>query len=39
MRIPKQNYDDIERHHRIRFIRATEAAALNALAGLGREAE
>ncbi|HEX4665154.1 MAG TPA: class II fructose-bisphosphatase [Chthoniobacterales bacterium] len=36
MRIPKQNYDDIERIIEFDFVRATEAAALNALPWLGR---
>src|ERR1700749_4430425 len=36
MRIPKQNYDDIERIIECDFIRATEAAALNSLPRLGR---
>src|SRR2546423_5539047 len=36
MRIPKANYDDIERIIEFDFIRATEAAALNALPWLGR---
>ena len=36
MRIPKRNYDDIERIIEFDFVRATEAAALNALPWLGR---
>ena len=36
MRIPKQNYDDIERIIELDFVRATEAAALNSLAWMGR---
>src|SRR6201996_1958515 len=36
MRIPKQNYDDIERVIELDFIRATEAAALNSMPWLGR---
>ena len=36
MRIPKQNYDDIERIIEFDFVRATEAAALSALPWLGR---
>src|SRR5258706_7341678 len=36
MRIPKQSYDDIERIIEFDFVRATEAAALNALPWLGR---
>jgi fructose-1,6-bisphosphatase II len=36
MRIPKQNYDDIERIIELDFIRATEAAALNSLPWMGR---
>ena len=36
MRIPKQNYDDIERIIEFDFVRATEAAALNSLPWLGR---
>src|SRR4029078_6306639 len=36
MRIPKQNYDDIDRIIKFYFARATEAAALNALPWLGR---
>ena len=36
MRIPKQAYDDIERIIEFDFVRATEAAALNALPWLGR---
>src|SRR6186997_467736 len=36
MRIPKQNYDDIERIIEFDFVRATESAALNALPWLGR---
>src|SRR6476469_10952608 len=36
MRIPKQNYDDIERIIEFDFLRATEAAALNSLKWLGR---
>src|SRR5919109_1250438 len=36
MRIPKTNYDDIERIIEFDFVRATEAAALNALPWLGR---
>src|ERR1041385_319024 len=36
MRIPKQASDDIERIIEFDFVRATEAAALNALSWLGR---
>lgn len=36
MRIPKQNFDDIERIIEFDFIRATEAAALNSLPWMGR---
>src|ERR1041385_4218842 len=36
VRIPKQAYDDIERIIEFDFVRATEAAALNALSWLGR---
>ena len=36
MRIPKQNYHDIERIIEFDFVRATEAAALNSLPWLGR---
>src|SRR5712692_9772335 len=35
-RLPKQNYHDIERIVEFDFVRATEAAALNALPWLGR---
>ena len=35
-RLPKQNYRDIERIIEFDFVRATEAAALNALPWLGR---
>src|SRR5881398_2081786 len=36
LRLPKQNYQDIERVIELDFVRATEAAALNALRWLGR---
>src|SRR3954451_14708632 len=36
MRLPKQNYTDIERIIEFDFVRATEAAALNSLQWLGR---
>src|SRR6266702_1197834 len=36
MRIPRQNYHDIERIIEFDFVRATEAAALNSLRWLGR---
>src|SRR5919205_672427 len=36
MRLPKTNYADIERIIEIDFVRATEAAALNALPWMGR---
>jgi fructose-1,6-bisphosphatase II len=36
MRLPKQNYYDIERIIEFDFVRATEAAALNSLRWLGR---
>jgi fructose-1,6-bisphosphatase II len=36
MRIPRQNYHDIERIIEFDFVRATEAAALNSLPWLGR---
>jgi fructose-1,6-bisphosphatase II len=36
MRLPKQNYHDIERIIEFDFVRATEAAALNSLRWLGR---
>src|SRR5215471_17737487 len=36
LRIPKQNYDDIERIIELDFVRATEAAALNSLPWMGR---
>lgn len=36
MRLPRQNYDDIERIIEFDFVRATEAAALNSLPWLGR---
>jgi fructose-1,6-bisphosphatase II len=36
LRIPKQNYDDIELIIELDFIRATEAAALNSLPWMGR---
>src|SRR2546423_4392173 len=35
-RLPKQNYQDIERIIEVDFVRATEAAALNSLRWLGR---
>src|SRR5260370_32585351 len=35
-RLPKQNYQDIERIVEFDFVRATEAAALNSLRWLGR---
>src|SRR5438093_3277139 len=36
LRLPKQNYQDIERIIEFDFVRATEAAALNSLRWLGR---
>src|SRR2546427_11454973 len=36
LRLPKQNYPDIERIIEFDFVRATEAAALNSLRWLGR---
>ena len=36
MRLPRQNYHDIERIIEFDFVRATEAAALNALQWMGR---
>jgi hypothetical protein len=36
LRLPKQNYQDIERIIEVDFVRATEAAALNSLRWLGR---
>ena len=36
LRLPKQNYQDIERVIELDFVRATEAAALNSLRWLGR---
>src|SRR6187455_949502 len=36
MRLPKQNFQDIERIIEFDFVRATEAAALNSLQWLGR---
>ncbi len=36
MRLPRQNYHDIERIIEFDFVRATEAAALNSLQWLGR---
>src|SRR6476659_1819715 len=36
LRLPKQNYQDIERVIEVDFVRATEAAALNSLRWLGR---
>ena len=36
LRLPKQHYQDIERIIEFDFVRATEAAALNALRWLGR---
>jgi fructose-1,6-bisphosphatase II len=36
LRIPKQNYDDIERIIELDFVRATEAAALISLPWMGR---
>ncbi len=36
LRLPKQNYQDIERIVEFDFVRATEAAALNSLRWLGR---
>ncbi|MBA2242425.1 MAG: class II fructose-bisphosphatase [Chthoniobacterales bacterium] len=36
MRLPRQNYQDIERIIEFDFVRATEAAALNSLQWLGR---
>jgi fructose-1,6-bisphosphatase II len=36
LRLPRQNYYDIERIIEFDFVRATEAAALNSLAWLGR---
>jgi fructose-1,6-bisphosphatase II len=36
LRLPKQNYHDIERIIEFDFVRATEAAALNALHWMGR---
>jgi fructose-1,6-bisphosphatase II len=35
LRLPKQNYHDIERIIEFDFVRATEAAALNSLRWLG----
>ena len=36
LRLPKQDYQDIERVIELDFVRATEAAALNSLRWLGR---
>ena len=36
LRLPKQNYPDMERIIEFDFVRATEAAALNSLRWLGR---
>ena len=36
LRLPKQDYHDIERVIELDFVRATEAAALNSLRWLGR---
>src|SRR5215813_5311501 len=36
LRLPKQDYQDIERIIELDFVRATEAAALNSLRWLGR---
>ena len=36
LRLPKQDYQDIERIMEFDFVRATEAAALNSLRWLGR---
>ena len=36
LRLPKQDYQDIERVIEFDFVRATEAAALNSLRWLGR---
>src|SRR5437899_12358016 len=36
LRLPKQDYQDIERIIEFDFVRATEAAALNSLRWLGR---
>src|SRR5438045_8933216 len=36
MRLPKQNYPDMERIIEFDFVRATEAAALNSLRWIGR---
>jgi len=36
LRLPKQNYQDLERVIEFDFVRATEAAALNSLRWLGR---
>jgi len=36
LRLPKQDYQDIERVIELDFVRATEAAALDSLRWLGR---
>ena len=36
LRLPKQDYHDLERVIELDFVRATEAAALNSLRWLGR---